>query len=297
MMETVDSNSASKDLRAWISEAYSGPVVLLWIALSVFVGLAGPFDTYEHMPVFVRIPYAVAIFGIALPAGKICRAVLRPLVRRVAIVRKGLIVSLLFATAYTPAVVLFHQGVMEPIWHTRMPPITLWLSLYLASLIESGAWFFMAKASADVDQAQVPEASRLLKRIDPELRGDILSLSVRDHYVDVTTSRGLTRLLMRFADALEEVAPVPGIRIHRSHWVALDAIEAVERGAGRCAVRLRDGRDLPVSRSYQQEVLALDLSSRRGRGTATGEGPSRTARPSAPKSEASAGAEQDSPPV
>jgi DNA-binding LytR/AlgR family response regulator len=79
-------------------------------------------------------------------------------------------------------------------------------------------------------------------------------LSVRDHYVVVQTDRGQSTLLMRFADALGELDGIEGMRVHRSHWVAKTAVAGLERSGGKVHVRLQDGRLVPVSRSYRDEV-------------------------------------------
>ena len=39
-----------------------------------------------------------------------------------------------------------------------------------------------------------------------------------------------------------------GMRIHRSHWVAFDAVEALEREGAKLLVKMRGGAVLPVSR-------------------------------------------------
>ena len=35
-------------------------------------------------------------------------------------------------------------------------------------------------------------------------------MSMQDHYVEVTTTRGTEMVLMRFSDAIKDVAPVDG---------------------------------------------------------------------------------------
>ena len=67
-------------------------------------------------------------------------------------------------------------------------------------------------------------------------------------------------VLIRLKDAIGETAPEPGIRIHRSHWVALAAVERVERRDGRLAIVTGAGEVLPVSRSYQADVRAAGLT-------------------------------------
>ncbi len=90
----------------------------------------------------------------------------------------------------------------------------------------------------------------ILERLPLPQRGKLLALSVADHYVDVKTDRGTSLLLMRLSDAIKETAGAPGVQIHRSHWVALDAVKAVSRASGKIVVELETGDKLPVSRGY-----------------------------------------------
>ena len=96
---------------------------------------------------------------------------------------------------------------------------------------------------------------RLLNRLPKALRGPLIALTATDHYTEVTTTLGSTRLLMRLSDAMAEAAPTPGLRIHRSHWVALDHIRDARRDGPRASITLTNGTELPVSRSH---VAALE---------------------------------------
>lgn len=97
---------------------------------------------------------------------------------------------------------------------------------------------------------------RILARLEPALRAPLVRLSVNDHYVEVVTEAGATNLLMRFADALAEVEGVPGLRVHRSHWVADGAVRGARRDGGRVILSLSDGAEVPVSRPNLAAVEA-----------------------------------------
>ena len=56
------------------------------------------------------------------------------------------------------------------------------------------------------------------------------------------------------ADAIREAAPTDGLQVHRSHWVARRHIAALRREKGRIILTLSNGRDIPVSRTYEQAV-------------------------------------------
>jgi len=55
---------------------------------------------------------------------------------------------------------------------------------------------------------------------------------------------------MRLADAVDELEGLDGAQVHRSWWVARDAVRDVRRGDGRAVLSLPDGLEVPVSRTY-----------------------------------------------
>lgn len=95
------------------------------------------------------------------------------------------------------------------------------------------------------------ETSPLLSRIPFELGDDVIFLSANQHYIDVHTRKGSALVLYRLSDAVKEMGD-RGAQIHRSYWVAYDAIRAIKRDGSSLQVVLEDGRSIPVSRGYRQ---------------------------------------------
>lgn len=87
-----------------------------------------------------------------------------------------------------------------------------------------------------------------LNRLDPGMGSHLVSLSIRDHYLEVVTKGGRQMLLMSLADAEAELADYRGMRVHRSHWVALDAVNQLHRHGHKWLVETVVGETLPVSR-------------------------------------------------
>ena len=96
---------------------------------------------------------------------------------------------------------------------------------------------------------ELPGAA-FLERIPIRLGRNLLHLHMQDHYVEVHTEQGSDLVLLRFRDALREVAALDGAQVHRSHWVARSAVAGVVRRRGRIALRLVNGTEVPVSRSF-----------------------------------------------
>ena len=106
---------------------------------------------------------------------------------------------------------------------------------------------------ARAERATTPPPARppFLSRLPARLGEDLLHLHIQDHYVEAATPKGSELVLLRFRDALREVEGLDGMQVHRSHWVARDAVKRVVRRGGRIFLELSNGTTVPVSRSFQ----------------------------------------------
>ncbi|MDR7127368.1 LytTR family DNA-binding domain-containing protein [Pseudotabrizicola sp. 4114] len=96
----------------------------------------------------------------------------------------------------------------------------------------------------------------LLSRLPRRIGTDIVAISAELHYLRVYTSAGEALILMSFGRAVKALGVVPGQLIHRSHWVALPHMVALESGGNRVSCRLNTGLVLPVSRTYRASLRA-----------------------------------------
>lgn len=117
-----------------------------------------------------------------------------------------------------------------------------------------------------VDIGRLPEIWKKLEN-DP-LTTRISHLSGEDHYVRIVTSAGEKLCLMRLKDAISQCNPIPGLRLHRSHWVTLDAIAALSLCSKTGTAFLREGQHIPISKTglhnlhkaYHQNNPVMKLS-------------------------------------
>ena len=100
----------------------------------------------------------------------------------------------------------------------------------------------------------VPTNGRLLAELDPPLNGDLMWAEAQEHYVRLTTSEETRMVLHRFADVLRGLSDDAGLQVHRSHWVAFDAVSEVFKQGTNLRLRLHTGDIIPVSRSYRAET-------------------------------------------
>ncbi|MBL4807884.1 MAG: LytTR family transcriptional regulator [Rhodobacteraceae bacterium] len=92
----------------------------------------------------------------------------------------------------------------------------------------------------------------------PDINGDdILVLSAQDHYVEIITSAGKSLTRMRLSEAIELTNGKPGALVHRSHWVAQEAIQHMELVNDKHVLFLTNGSQIRVSASKLKEVTKL----------------------------------------
>lgn len=131
-------------------------------------------------------------------------------------------------------------------------------SYILVSLVVSVAMTLMgvaighgAAARREIAGAAEAAPPKFLERLPLKLRGaEVWAVEAEDHYLRLHTSKGQDLILMRLADAVAELEGIEGAQVHRSWWVARDAITEAERGDGRAILTLKDGGKVPVSRTY-----------------------------------------------
>ncbi|MBX5039969.1 response regulator transcription factor [Rhizobium lentis] len=226
-------------------------------AIVLLFAITGPYGTMERMGFGERLAYWLSLHALAWAIAILCAIMAENLLR-------GMIASM-FARMMTGSLAAalpigFAIGLVDYAFTGATTTLESSLqralfSLPLCALFCSLTYMAMNEkiAEAAAPQESKPGAS-ILDRLKPENRGPLLRLSVRDHYTKVVTSRGCELVLLRFADALKETKATPGLRVHRSHWVADAHVEGVKRDNGRLMIRTRDGTEIPVSRSYAEDV-------------------------------------------
>jgi DNA-binding LytR/AlgR family response regulator len=123
------------------------------------------------------------------------------------------------------------------------------------SLVMSIAMTLLARAISTrrniAAEVPPPAPPRFLERLPLKLRGaEVWAVEAEDHYLRLHTSKGQDLILLRLADAVGELEGIEGAQVHRSWWVAREAIVDAARGDGRAVLTLKDGSQVPVSRTY-----------------------------------------------
>ncbi|MGV8831474.1 MAG: LytTR family DNA-binding domain-containing protein [Devosia sp.] len=237
-----------------------------WVAIGiigVLLGLIGPFGTYETMSIAGRVGYWLANAGGGYLVGFFFAVLVQGWLKPDPAWRVALLTGLLSGVP----IALFAFGLNVLVF--GHPTIDL-LSLIVYCVLISMGFAVIRRLAVPAEQRVttnvpgpvIPTPPALLARLPHTTRGRLLHLAVADHYVDVTTDKGHELVLIRLSDAIAETAPTPGLQVHRSHWVALDAVKRATRQAGKPVLELENGTMVPVSRSYLEAARTAGLISR-----------------------------------
>lgn len=109
-----------------------------------------------------------------------------------------------------------------------------------------------------VVEAPMPEAETTFrKRLSARRRtARLIAVEAHDHYLKVHTDAGEELITLRFADALAELDRAHGWQVHRSWWIAAEAVQDVRWRRGTGEARLLGGLVAPVSRTYAPMLKA-----------------------------------------
>lgn len=221
-------------------------------ALSAVLALAGPFGTAASLSIPLRLIYWPVIVLTTGTVGFIVGFVGCDVIHAYGVPKwlaslfSGVVCSLpVAAIVFTVNAVFLSPGDLS------IADGPLALSILAISTVISFATYLGFFADRPAGPALPPYTGRprLLDRLPEDQHGPLISLEATDHYTRITTDHGSAMVLLRFSDAIAEAAPTPGLRLHRSHWVAIDRIAAARRDGPRAVVTTTDGREIPVSRA------------------------------------------------
>jgi hypothetical protein len=232
-------------------------------AIGVFLGVIGPFGSFNSAPIEQRIFYWVGNLWI----GFIITAILVRLCLRAA---ARWDIPTWFAVAVGVAIGSFPLGYLVIVFsawfwtgrYVRAEPIlTLYGEILAISEPLAFVLFYLRRRTdphpgqpapapppAPLLAAPPPPAS-FLDRLPPKLGRELLCLQMEDHYVRAHTVQGSDLILIPLRQATAELSAVEGMQVHRSWWVARAAVEGCVTNGRNLALGLRNGLQVPVSRA------------------------------------------------
>lgn len=123
------------------------------------------------------------------------------------------------------------------------------------------AWLLRAAMARPQAPASTPDAAptAIRAKLPPRLaRARLVAVQAEDHYLRIHTEAGSDLILMRLTDALEALKGHDGLQVHRSWWVARQAVQTVQWKKGRGALTLEGGLEAPVSETFAATVRSID---------------------------------------
>jgi len=225
----------------------------LWaiILVTAITALSGPLGTYEHVPASQRWFIWVIITLLAAFFFHTIDGLIGPYIERSRRVLHACATGAGMALLYAPLAICLFCALSQT-YGVPAPDIKVAAIAFLATFTFD--MFRGAKVDAQ-DPGDLPDTIPVdWAKLNVNRGDEVLALSADDHYIRVQTMGGEHRLLFRFGDALELLALIEGVRVHRSHWVAIAAIERIEQKAGRHVVVLANGARIPVSRGRLDDI-------------------------------------------
>lgn len=263
----ADASEISPEMIALPKPAVARPDLFLFVVAGLFMAAVGAFGTFMA-PLSLRLPYWLVLMVGGGTVLSICEQAIRTRIR-VCIFRVRPDVAAAAVTA--PVIAAFVWCVS--IW-TFSLPIRPWslLRLIVPVLVVSGALVALRRIAVGSEaprvaedlpgDAALPKLNAIRDKLPLRLRhAEIQAIEADDHYLRIHTGSGDAHIHMRMQDALIELSGFPGFQVHRSWWVAEDAISSVRWARGRGTIKLKGGELVPVSRGFAATIRsAIDQS-------------------------------------
>lgn len=238
--------------------------VSIWAFFCLTISISGPFDTYRAMGMPERALYWTSVITFATILASCVKLLTSRLCHKAGNLAVSVITAFVFTAIYAPIFWMYSVGFSDGrIKQDFDFPVIAGLigSTALVLLVLRHVLGFDDAPNTETDassETETPTIPRLAERLENIGSNQIYRLSVSDHFVDVYYGTGShERLRMRLSDAVREMDTVDGFSIHRSHWVAKAALKSVYRDGGRIWAVLNDGSELPVGRTFKDNVAYL----------------------------------------
>ena len=221
----------------------------LWAITSIVTAVAGPFGTNELMTPVLRTVYWTGVCGASVGLSIVARSMLSGKTAWGRLLVWLGFAAILSVGIHTANIMLF--GVWRDFGQY----------IYLLSIVSFVV--VMVSLTARLLRPRTPHAqnterlTKFLERLPLEKRGALIRLEAQDHYLKVVTRAGECLILMRIGDATKDLEGEYGTQVHRSHWIARDAVISHKRRAGRDFLTTVDGAEIPVSRNNRSLIAEL----------------------------------------
>jgi LytTr DNA-binding domain len=236
-----------------------------YLLIAFMLILVGPFGTFEEEPL-PRLIYwfaTLSIFGGAIMP-VVCRIIRSTRAFDDFANWSGIFGCILFATIPMTFVVHAIELLAAATSNPNATPtrdsaglMTLFVQVLAINLFTIGInslFLLIGNGWQREPKPSFTPGLRFLSRLPDHLGSNLIHLQMEDHYLRATTDQGNALVLIRFRDAMAELADFQGMQVHRSWWVANAAIERFSREGRKLELVMRDGTKVPVSGAHRKLV-------------------------------------------
>lgn len=228
--------------------------------LGVALGLAGPYGTYGSVPLLSRLGFWVPILLVLWALWESLMALARGLFPQSLGARAMMallmpvfaIFGSLFATAFSAMVFGLNGLSYLEAWAGSFANWLLFSFLIILPLA------VITDALSRLEQRKGGEnlLGFFSSKLPEKLQGSaLIALQSEGHYLRVYTSAGSGLVLMTMEDAMSALSAFPGIRTHRSWWIAADQIcPDFSLDASAKSLPSATGLEVPISRRRRKFV-------------------------------------------
>lgn len=235
-----------------IATLVTRPVWIFLLGLAAVLAVIGPFGTFEALSLPLRFLYWAPI---VIGANVVVRAAHRLvdlMFPDITPFRWQVLAIATFSLIFSP-LVWAYSGLFSDQFRDLDSLIFIAVNVLGATTTVGLLVYFMSR------ETEAPEmlSARIYHRLPANTGSPVVRLTVDDHYVEVHLADGTNhRILMRLADAVQEMDDTIGFYTHRSHWVAAAHVQHSLREKNRDYLMLQTGEKVPVSKTYRENVEA-----------------------------------------
>lgn len=244
-------------LREWRLHFTKPVTIVILLCVSALLTIIAPFTTGEHMLFAPRFIFwllqCFATYSTGFIIGELSHRTFRKnMPKWLGVAAQGLLIGFAVLVVVIAINALAFQYIPGPsefaLFATNVMAIAIIMTILLQVIGDN------LKSSV-----QTAEHIALLDRLPMDKRGALVAITVEDHYVRIRTTRGEEVILMRLNDAIKETGATQGLKVHRSHWVALEQVTSARREADRAVLAMSHGSEIPVSRANVSAIKEAGL--------------------------------------
>lgn len=235
-----------------------GVPLVIWAVATTLAAVAGPFGTFDVLSLWPRVLYWGSVAGVSVGFSVLVTRVSENLTGAL---WWGCWIGFVLINA---AIVHLGNTLLFDAWQGWALYFSLVGNVGLVAVMVHGLIWALLRSRTpledDVSGALADEAEdQFLRKLPLDRRGPLIRIESQDHYLNVVTKAGEALILMRLSDAIDLLAEVDGLQVHRSHWVRKEAVKRHRKTGGRDVLVMADGCEVPVSRGQKKAAQAAGL--------------------------------------